>query len=357
MVDDGEGAVLGGVGRQLVQGHGDRQRDVRRQQHLGPRDPDARHMLACIEAELGNASTQTVANGFTNSGTIAGEGIVDVGPVAVAGSRRKADLRKSNLGFAKSSEAVTYEKMKERVSAISGSRSTSVSSSFDAPIAIEIWSGPDDTTKVVDLKMTFSDLKLSAIELADQRINGDIFLVPTRGTEPARLGIVLLERGPNGAQPTPEGRVYYEQVHPALAVLEAAVPARRHDRSLRSLRVAAISSLNMRWLVPRMASLHAAHPDLDIIFKPYWKDDDFRREDVDCWIQTRLTSTSRWPSHVQATYIIGRISTLSFTATGRLTMLCIPRMPLCGGLMIGVESIEPYTPPLEMVKVPPVSSS
>lgn len=122
----------------------------------------------------------------------------------------------------------------------------------------------------------------------------------------ARLGIVLLERGPNGAQPTPEGRVYYEQVHPALAVLEAAVPARRHDRSLRSLRVAAISSLNMRWLVPRMASLHAAHPDLDIVFKPYWKDDDFRREDVDCWIQTRLTSTSRWPSHVQATYIIGR---------------------------------------------------
>ena len=32
----------------------------------------------------------------------------------------------------------------------------------------------------------------------------------------------------------------------------------------------------------------------------------------------------------------------------------MPRMPLCGGLRIGVESSEPKTPPLEIVKVPPV---
>lgn len=36
-----------------------------------------------------------------------------------------------------------------------------------------------------------ADLKLSLIELTAQRIRGDIYLVPTRGTEPARLGIVL----------------------------------------------------------------------------------------------------------------------------------------------------------------------
>ena len=38
-------------------------------------------------------------------------------------------------------------------------------------------------------------------------------------------------------------------------------------------------------------------------------------------------------------------------------MLCIPRIPDCGGLMIGVESMEPNTPPLEIVNVPPVISS
>ena len=35
----------------------------------------------------------------------------------------------------------------------------------------------------------------------------------------------------------------------------------------------------------------------------------------------------------------------------------MPRMALCGGLRIGVDSSEPKTPPLVMVKVPPVRSS
>lgn len=41
-----------------------------------------------------------------------------------------------------------------------------------------------------------ADLALSAIELENQRINGDVYIVPTRGTEPARLGIVLRPRIP-----------------------------------------------------------------------------------------------------------------------------------------------------------------
>ena len=46
-----------------------------------------------------------------------------------------------------------------------------------------------------------------------------------------------------------------------------------------------------------------------------------------------------------------------FSTTGLSTILCIPRTPDCGGLRIGVESIEPYTPPLLIVKVPPCRSS
>jgi LysR family transcriptional regulator, glycine cleavage system transcriptional activator len=122
----------------------------------------------------------------------------------------------------------------------------------------------------------------------------------------ARLGLVLLERHASGARLTAAGRTYCEQVQPALAQLEAAVPTRSGARPARELRVSAISSLNMRWLVSRMPTLHAEHPDLHIVFKPYWKEDDFQRDDVDCWIQTRLTSTSRWPGHVKATYIVGR---------------------------------------------------
>lgn len=38
-------------------------------------------------------------------------------------------------------------------------------------------------------------------------------------------------------------------------------------------------------------------------------------------------------------------------------MACMPSMADWGGLMIGVDSMLPYTPPLLMVKVPPAMSS
>lgn len=122
----------------------------------------------------------------------------------------------------------------------------------------------------------------------------------------ARLGFALLERGAAGVKPTAAGEDYYGRIHTALATLEDAAPDRRPPKGEQVLRVAASSSLNMRWLVPRLPSLHDEHPWLRIAFKPYWKEDDFQRDDVDCWLQARPSSASRWPRHVQATYIVGR---------------------------------------------------
>ena len=56
-------------------------------------------------------------------------------------------------------------------------------------------------------------------------------------------------------------------------------------------------------------------------------------------------------------YIMGRTTTWPAMAMGRSTMPCMPSTPLCGGFTSGVESRDPYTPPLVMVKVPPVRSS
>ena len=44
-------------------------------------------------------------------------------------------------------------------------------------------------------------------------------------------------------------------------------------------------------------------------------------------------------------------------STARFLMACMPRMPDCGGLRMGVLMRLPYTPPLVMVNVPPVMSS
>ena len=46
-----------------------------------------------------------------------------------------------------------------------------------------------------------------------------------------------------------------------------------------------------------------------------------------------------------------------FSTIGLSTMLCIPKTPDCGKFKIGVESIDPYTPPLLIVNVPPCRSS
>ena len=42
---------------------------------------------------------------------------------------------------------------------------------------------------------------------------------------------------------------------------------------------------------------------------------------------------------------------------GRSRILCIPSIALWGGFKIGVESIEPKTPPFVIEKVPPSISS
>lgn len=122
----------------------------------------------------------------------------------------------------------------------------------------------------------------------------------------ARLGIDLLERHPSGVRATAAGQGYYDRIHRALNDLEAAVPAEPAKQSKEQLRVCAISSWNMRWLVPRLPSLAVDEPRLSLVFKSYLTDDDFRRADVDCWIQTRASASSRWPRHIQATYLIGR---------------------------------------------------
>lgn len=121
----------------------------------------------------------------------------------------------------------------------------------------------------------------------------------------ARLGMDLLERRPGGVRPTAAGQSYYNQIHRALGELEAAVPSRLVQPK-EQLRISVVSSLNMRWLVPRLPLLAADLPHVNLAFKSYLVQDDFSRADVDCWIQQRSSSTSRWPRHILATYLTGR---------------------------------------------------
>lgn len=121
----------------------------------------------------------------------------------------------------------------------------------------------------------------------------------------ARVGTTLLERNPRGVSLTPGGRAYLTWIQPALTILEDAA-ATSFQAPGQMLRISASPMLNMRWLVPRLPSFQAQHPTLRLAFQGYDKADNFLRDDVDCWLQSRTSASGRWPRHVQATYVIGR---------------------------------------------------
>lgn len=131
----------------------------------------------------------------------------------------------------------------------------------------------------------------------------------------SQLQLHLLVRDPTSVRVTPAGQAYFAQIRPALDMLEAAVPTRQKSK-VQDLRLAASPTLSMRWLVPRLPSLYARHPRMHIAFKRYLHDDDFLREDVDCWLVPMKKAGQRWPKHIRASYIIGR----------EITVICHPSL-------------------------------
>ena len=121
------------------------------------------------------------------------------------------------------------------------------------------------------------------------------------------VGCTLFVRSAHGAALTPAGRRFLDKVLPGLALLDEAVRSLGTATPRREvLRLSVIPTLAMRWLIPRLPLFHARFPSLRIMLKPYVTDDDFLREDVDGWLQTRKSSRSLWPGHVRATYVTGR---------------------------------------------------
>lgn len=122
----------------------------------------------------------------------------------------------------------------------------------------------------------------------------------------ARVGVTLLERNARGVSLTASGRAYLNWIQPALSILEDAAVTSFQSSTRQTLRISAPPTLNVRWLLPRLPAFQAAHPKVKLVFQRYDLNDDFLRDDVDCWLYTRQSSTSRWPRHIEATYVIGR---------------------------------------------------
>jgi LysR family glycine cleavage system transcriptional activator len=100
-----------------------------------------------------------------------------------------------------------------------------------------------------------------------------------------RLGVKLFERLPRGLRLTAQGALLAEGTRAAFDRLAAAledisVPALR-----RKLTISTFSSLNARWLMPRLRSFSMLFPDVDLQVITTAQLVDFAREDVDIAIR------------------------------------------------------------------------
>lgn len=121
-----------------------------------------------------------------------------------------------------------------------------------------------------------------------------------------QLGVDVLERSGAGVRLTPAGTELRKRTEKhVIALEEAALHLRRTTERLR-LRLSVVPSLGTLWLLPRLDGFRTLHPEVEIEFREYRRDDDFLREDVDLWIALKAGPRQPWPRQVSAQYLVGR---------------------------------------------------
>ncbi|MFQ6547157.1 LysR family transcriptional regulator [Aestuariibius sp. 2305UL40-4] len=84
----------------------------------------------------------------------------------------------------------------------------------------------------------------------------------------ADFGIPLVDRGPRGVTPTPEGRLLSDALTSAFTRIEIGVTRLREEVAGRPLTVACTPTFAENWLMPRLGAFWTLHPDIEITLKP-----------------------------------------------------------------------------------------
>jgi LysR family glycine cleavage system transcriptional activator len=100
-----------------------------------------------------------------------------------------------------------------------------------------------------------------------------------------RLGVKLFERLPRGLRLTAQGALLAEGTRAAFDRLASALEDVSTPTVRRKLTISTFSSLNARWLMPRVRSFSMLFPDVDLQVMTSAQLVDFAREDVDIAIR------------------------------------------------------------------------
>jgi DNA-binding transcriptional LysR family regulator len=125
-----------------------------------------------------------------------------------------------------------------------------------------------------------------------------------------RLGVALFERLANGLRLTERGAVYLRELSAAFERIAAASERVRGAPS--ALLIGAGPTLAMRWLIPRLPSFHALHPDVDVRLSTAIADADPIKPD---WTAGIRIGDGAWPG-----------LTAHFLFTADLFPVCAPAL-------------------------------
>ena len=119
----------------------------------------------------------------------------------------------------------------------------------------------------------------------------------------AHFGQPLMHRNAHGLTLTDTGRRLYEGAQAPLQALESlSTELRADDRRFR-LTLSTVPTLASAWLVPHLPDFHRRHPEIQLSFAAYRRNEDFSGATPDASI---LSGTpEQWPGW-QADYVIGR---------------------------------------------------
>ncbi|MGV9800068.1 LysR substrate-binding domain-containing protein [Mycobacterium sp. NPDC003449] len=99
------------------------------------------------------------------------------------------------------------------------------------------------------------------------------------------LDVRLFNRVHGGLELTPAGARFLAEVGPLFVALEQATEAVRPRVGSATLKIRSPATFAVRWLIPRLASFHRLHPDIDVQLTASSAPIDLDREDIDAGIQ------------------------------------------------------------------------
>jgi len=91
----------------------------------------------------------------------------------------------------------------------------------------------------------------------------------------SHMGQPLLVRSPNRLTPTPAGARLLEGTAPALDTIERIVRDLRKPLTNNVLHLSVVPTLASVWLIPRLPDFSKRHPEIQLSFVPYRRDEDF----------------------------------------------------------------------------------